>query len=125
MHRIAALLRVLAAVALTAAPASPRAQDTPAALTFEQAQQRTAYARSLMEQAEQKLRRLERADKSAQRELADAQKRYEQAKADADKAAESLRAGRTEYEAARRRWEQESENLLRIHREDQARHPSQ
>jgi hypothetical protein len=90
-------------------------------LTFDQAQMRTAFARDRMEEAESELRRLERKEKSAYEALSAAQERYEKAKADADQVTHLREAAEAISTEARERWQQESERLMRIHKEDEAR----
>lgn len=70
-----------------------------------------------MNAAERKVRNLERREKSAYQTLSAAQQLYEDAKLAAQKASEERQAAQEEAEEARRRWEAESANLQRIHRE--------
>ncbi|MGH8679209.1 MAG: hypothetical protein ACREUQ_12780 [Burkholderiales bacterium] len=95
--------------------------DSVPAVTFDQAQNRTAYARQQMEAAQGKVKNLERKEKNAYRLMSEAQQRYEEAKAEAERVTESLRAAEAELEQARLRWQQESTQLMRIYEQDQAR----
>lgn len=120
-------MRVLFAIAIAialmwVAPHSgARAQEGEPAITFEQAQARTQYARSRMEAAQRRVLSLERKEKAAYHELTEAQRRYEEAKVSADSATEDLRAAQAEHEEATRRYEQESAQLRRIYLENEAR----
>jgi chromosome segregation ATPase len=111
------------AIALSwfAAPRASAAQEGEPAITFEQAQARTQYARSRMEAAQRKVLNLERKEKTAYQALTEAQLRYEEAKVAADSATEDLRAAQAEHEEATRRYEQESAQLRRIYLENEAR----
>jgi flagellar biosynthesis component FlhA len=114
----------LLALCLAFLPAAAlRAQDD--ALTFEQAQTRTAFARDQMQAAERKLKNLERKEKSAARALSIAQKRQEEARAKAEQATQSRLAAEAELAEARSRWERESLRLQRIHRQNESMHRAQ
>jgi chromosome segregation ATPase len=113
-HRQRTLGCALIALGILVAGGCPYAQTE---MTFEQAQVRAHHARTLMDTAERKVRNLERREKSAYRTLSAAQQLYEEAKQAAQKASEELQAAQQEAEEARQRWEAESANLRRIHRQ--------
>jgi len=112
---------IITALIWSIVPAGVQGQESEPAITFEQAQARTQYARSRMEAAQRKVLGLERKEKAAYQELTEAQRRYDEAKVSADSATEDLRAARAEHEEATRRYEQESAQLRKIYLENEAR----
>lgn len=115
------LFVVAVVLAWIASLPSGQAQESEPAITFEQAQARTQYARGRMEAAQRKVLSLERKEKAAYHDLTEAQRRYEEAKVTADSATEDLRAAQIEHEEATRRYEQEAAQLRRIYLENEAR----
>jgi hypothetical protein len=116
-----ALIVLAIALTLFAVQSGALAQDVEPAVTFEQAQARTQYARSRMEAAQRKVSSLEGKEKAAYQKLTAAQKRYEEAQVAADSATADLRAAQAELEEASRRYDAEAAGLRKIYLENEAR----